>query len=118
MIAVRWVGSPVGIRVMRRENFQFAAGLRDAMQLGDETDYVGHMLDYMATNNLFKLIVAEWKRKDAEIVNHVSVAARIRVDANRAGKLVLATAYVQNSLGGFGHALSFSATANQRTDRD
>src|SRR5689334_14149335 len=113
MIAMRWVGSPVGIRIVWCENFQFAARLRDAMQLGDKPDHVRHVLNYVATNNLFKLVVAEWIRKDAEIVNDVGVTARIRIDANRARKLVLATAYVQNSLGGFGHALSFSATANQ-----
>src|SRR5690242_18551980 len=118
MIAMRWVGGPVRVRVMRRENFEFAAGPGDAMQLRHEPDHVRHMLDHVTTNDLFKLVVVERIRKDAEIVNDVGVTARVRVNADRAGKFILATAYVQNSLGGFGHAISFSATTNRRTARD
>src|ERR1044072_2536850 len=118
MVAMRRVCWPVGIRVVWGENLQLAAGFRDAMKFSDEPDHVRHTLDHMAANNLFKLVVAERIRKDAEIVNDVGVTARVRVDADRAGKFILAAAYVQNSLRGFGHAISFSATANQRTDRD
>src|SRR5689334_12542556 len=118
MIAMRRIRWPVGVRVVRRENLEFAAGPGDAMQLRDEPDHVRHVLDHVTTNDLFKLVVVEWIRKDAEIVNDIGVTARIRVDANRAGKFVLATAYVQNSLGGFGHAISFAATTNRRTARD
>src|ERR1043165_3364804 len=115
---MRWVSGPIRVRVMRRENLEFTAGPRDAMQLVDEPDHVRRVFDHVTTNDFFKPVVVERIRKDAEIVNDVGVTARIRVDADRAGKFILATAYVQNSLRGFGHAISFSATANQRTDRD
>ena len=82
------------------------------MQLGDKADDIRHMFDHMPANNLFKLVITERVRKDAEVVDHVGMAARIRIDADGAGEFILATAYVQNSLRGFGHAISFSATAN------
>lgn len=90
---------------MRCKDLELAAGLRDAMQLRDESDHIRHVLNYMAADNLFKLIVTERIRKDTEIVEDISMTARIRIDADRAGKLVLSAADVQNSFGGFGHAL-------------
>jgi hypothetical protein len=100
---------------MRREYFQLPAGLRDAMQFRHESDHIRNVFDYVAANNLFKLVIGEGIRKDAEIVNDVGMTTRVGVDTDRAGKFILATTYVQNSLRGFGHALSFSATANWRT---
>jgi hypothetical protein len=65
------------------------------------------MLDHMTTNDFFEFVIRERVRKDAEIVNDVGMTARICIDADSAGKLILAAAYVQNSLGGFGHANQF-----------
>ena len=115
MIAVRRIGGPIGVRVVRRENLESAAGLGNPMQLRDEPDYIRHVLDHMTANDLFKLVVTEWIRKNTEVMNDVGMTSRVRVDADRAGELVLAAAYVQNAFAGFGHALSFSAAANQRT---
>ena len=97
---------------MRREDLQLTTWPRNAMQFIDEADDVGHMLDYVITNDLFKLVVGEWIGKNTKVVNNVGMTTGIGVDADRAGKFILATAYVQNSLRGFGHAISFSATAN------
>ena len=66
------------------------------MQLGDETKHIRNVLDHVTTNDLFKLIVAEWIRKGAEIVNDVCVASRICIDADRAGKFVLTAADIKN----------------------
>jgi hypothetical protein len=55
------------------------------------------MLDHVPANNLFKLIVGEWIRKVSEIVNYICMTPRIRIDAERAGKLVLTTANIKNS---------------------
>ena len=82
---------------MRRDDFQNAAGFRDAMQLGNETKHVRHMLDDVTTNDLFELVVREriWKR--SQIVNDVCMTQAICIDADRAGKLVLTAADVKNS---------------------
>ena len=59
------------------------------MQLIHETENVGNMLDHMPANYFFKFIVGEWIRKDPEIVNHICMTQTIRIDADRAGKLIL-----------------------------
>ena len=66
------------------------------MQFGDEAQHVRHVLDDVTTNYLFEFIVRKriWER--AEIVNDVSMAQSIRVDTDRAGKLILTTADVEN----------------------
>ena len=112
VIAVCRIGGPVRVRVVRREDLQLTTWPRNAMQFIDEADDVGHMLDYVITNDLFKLVVGEWIGKNTKVVNNVGMTTGIGVDADRAGKFILATAYVQNSLRRFGHAISFSATAN------
>src|SRR5687768_8100767 len=100
---------------MRREDLQRPARLRDAMEFRHKSDYVRNVFDHMPANDLFKLVICEGIRKDAEIVNDVGMTTRVGVDTDGAGKFILATTYVQNSLRAFGHALSFSATANWRT---
>jgi hypothetical protein len=77
------------------------------MQLCDEADHIRNVLDHVVTNYLFKLIVGEWIGKDAEIVNNIGVTTRIRVNANCAGKFVLATAYVRTRFVGSDMRLVF-----------
>ena len=66
------------------------------MQFGDEAEHVRHVLDDVATNYLFEFIVRKRIGERAEIVNDVSMAQSIRVDTDRAGKLILTTADVEN----------------------
>ncbi len=66
------------------------------MQLRDETDYIRNVLDYVTTNDLFKLIVAERIGKGSKIVNNVCMAQRVCINTDRAGKFVLTTANVKN----------------------
>jgi hypothetical protein len=87
---------------MRRENFQNAAGLRNPMQLVNETEYIWNVLDHVATNDLFKFVIRERKWIGAEIVNHICMTQTIRVDADRARKFVLTTTDVED-LFAFGH---------------
>ncbi len=81
---------------MRRNDLYLATGLRYAMQLIYEPKHIRNMLDHVTTNDLFKLVVNErvWKR--SEIVNNVSVTQAIRIDADRSGKFVLTTTYVED----------------------
>jgi len=100
---------------MRRNNLQFAARLRDAMQFSDEAEHVRHVLDDVATNYLFEFIISErvWKR--SEIMNHISVTHAIRIDADRSGKLVLTTTNVEDLLPGrIAHAYCSSVAKSCR----
>ena len=87
---------------MRRNDLQFAAGPRDAMQLIHETENVGNVFDDMPANYFFEFIIGERIGKDSEIVNHICMTQTIRIDPDRAGKLVLTTTDVKN------HALVFA----------
>src|ERR1700720_2947515 len=84
---------------MRRDNLDSAARLRDAMKLRDKGHHVGHVFDNMAADNLIELIVAERIRHDTKVVNHIGMAARVRVDAYSAGVLVLSASDVKDSVG-------------------
>ena len=77
------------------------------MQLIDEPKYIRNMLDHMTTNDLFKFIVGEWIWKRSEIMNDVSMTQAIRIDADRSGKFVLTTTYVEDLLGSIGHARDY-----------
>ena len=90
------IGCPIRVRIMWGDDLQSTTWLGDAMQFVHETEHVGNMLDDVATNDLLKLIVVEWIWKLAEVVNYICMAQRIRIDADRAGILVLSTTNVKN----------------------
>ena len=124
MISMRWIRCPIRIRIVRRNDLQPASGLCDAMQLGDEPKHVRHVLDHVTTNDLVELIVSERIRNDAQIMNDVGVTPRVRIDTDRAGKLVLATTDVEdascNRSGtiAVAHAISSYSKGAQPTLRD
>lgn len=68
------------------------------MQLINEAKHIRNMFDHMATNDLFKFIVSEWVWKRSEIVNDISMAQAVRIDADRSGKLILTTTDIKNFL--------------------
>lgn len=82
---------------MWSKDLQPPAGLGDAVQFSHKSKHIRNMLDDVSTDDLFKFIVAERIRERAEIVNDVCMTAWIRIDANRAGKLVLTAADIKNS---------------------
>lgn len=81
---------------MRCDDLQDAAGFGNAMQFGNKTQHVGNVLDDVTTNDLFEFVVRERIRKRSQIVNDVCMTSTISIDADRAGKLVLTTADVEN----------------------
>lgn len=99
LIAMSWIGSPVRVRVMRRDNSDAAAGLRDPMQFSNEHHHVRHMLDDVTANDLIEFAIGEGIRHDAQIVNHVCLRTGIRIDSDRARMFVLAAANIED-LGG------------------
>jgi len=68
------------------------------MELGDEAENVGHMLNDVPANYLLEFIVAKRIRKGAEVVNDIGMAQSIRIDTDRTGKFILTTAYIENLL--------------------
>ena len=88
---------------MRRNDLQPSAGFCDPVQLRHKTKHVGNMLDHVAANDLFKLIVVKRIWKGSEIVNDVCMTQRVCIDANCAGKLVLTAADIEHTF----HALVF-----------
>ncbi len=96
MIAVRRVGRPIGIRVMRRNELYASAVFRNAVKLGDESHHVGNVFDNVVGDDEIKFVVRERIRNDSQIVNHVSRRARVVVQANRAFVLIRAAADIEN----------------------
>lgn len=80
---------------MRRNDFQFAPGLRNPVKFVHESENVRNMFDDMPANNFIKLAITEGIRKDAKVMYDVSVTARVRIDANRARYFILAATDVQ-----------------------
>ena len=66
------------------------------MQLIHEAENVGNMFDHVPANYFFKFIISERIWKDTEIVNHICVTQTIRIDPDRAGKLILTTTDIKN----------------------
>lgn len=77
MVAVGWVGRPVGIGVMRRNDFDNTAVLRNSMQLAYKRHYIRNVLYHVTANDLIKLVVRKWIRHDAEIVNNICMGTWI-----------------------------------------
>ena len=91
-----WISSPIGVGIVWCNDLQPAARFRDAVQLGDEPEYIRNMLDDVATNDLFEFIVSEWIRKHSQIMNHICMTQTIRIDPDRAGKFVLTTTDIKD----------------------
>ena len=81
---------------MRCEDFQYAARLRDAMQLVYKSKHVRHVLDHVTTKDLFEFVIGKriWKR--TEIVDDVCMTATVRIDADSAGKFILTATDIEN----------------------
>jgi len=96
VITMSRVGGPVGIGVMRRHDPDAATWSGDAMQFGDEGHHIGHMFDHMAADDLIEFVVAKRKGKDTEVMDDIGIAARIGIEGDGAGKLILAAADVES----------------------
>ncbi len=77
VIAMSWIGGPVRVCVMRRDNSDAAASLGDPVQFSHERHHVRHVLDDVTANDLIEFVVSEGIRHDAQIVNHVCLSSGI-----------------------------------------
>ena len=98
MVSVGWIRWPIGICVVRRNDFYQSAGFSYAVKLADERHDVGDVLDYVTTNDLIKFVIAERIREDTQVVNDVRVRPRVGIYSDRARILVLTAANVQSLL--------------------
>ncbi len=96
MVAVGRVGWPVRVGIVRRYDFDQAAGSRDAVKFAHKRHHIRNVFDDVPTNNFVKLIVGKRIGNVSEIVKYVGVCSWIRVDPNRARILVLSAAHVEN----------------------
>jgi len=54
------------------------------------------MFDHMAADDLIEFVVGKRKGKDTEVMDDIGIAARIGIEADGAGKLILAAADVES----------------------
>lgn len=102
VVSVRGVRRPIRIRVVWCDYFEPSARLGDSIQLVYESEDVGYVLNDVTTDDFVELVVVERIGEDAQVMNEVRLSSRIRIDTDRARKLVLPTPYVQNFYRGFG----------------
>jgi len=95
VVAVRRIGGPIGVRIVRGDDQNSAAGPGDAVQLGNKCHHIRNMFGDVTTDDVVEFVIRKriWNR--SKIVNDVCVGLRICVDADRAGGLVPATTYVE-----------------------
>jgi hypothetical protein len=102
MMPVRRVGVGGDVGEVWRVEADTAAGLRDAVEFGDDGEHVFEVLDHLIADDEVELVVGERVGHAVEIVDHVGVRQRVAVHADRAGRLMLAAADVENlHRGGF-----------------
>ncbi len=99
MVAVRWVGRPIRIRIVWGNNLDVAACFGNAMQLRDKVHHIGKMFDHVTTNDLVELAIREGIWNNAQIVNYIRLSPRIGIDTDSTRVLVLTAADVENPFG-------------------
>ena len=57
VVAVRRIGGPIRVRIVRRDDQNSAAGPGDAVKLGNERHHIRNMLGDMTANDLVKFVV-------------------------------------------------------------
>jgi len=95
VVAVRGIGGPIGVRIVRGDDQNSAAGPGDAVKLGNKRHHIRNMLGDVTANDVVELVIRKRIRNRSKIVNDVCVGLRICIDADRAGSLVPATTDVQ-----------------------
>ena len=81
---------------MWSRNTNSTAGSGDPIKLRNEGHDIGHVLGDMAADYFVELIICERIRKDTQIVDYIGVGPGIGINADRARRLVPATADVEN----------------------
>jgi hypothetical protein len=72
----------------------------DAVQLVDESNYIGNMFNNMSTDNGLEFVIAERIWKLAKIMKDISMTPRVGIYANRPWEFILPAADIQNPFAG------------------
>ena len=96
VVAVCRVGGPIRVRIVRRDDQNPAAGLRDAVEFGNKRHHIRNVLCDVTANDVVELVIRKRIGNRSKIVNDVCMGLRICVDADRAGGLVPATTDIKN----------------------
>ncbi len=96
VIAMRRVGRPVGVGVMRRDEADRPAMSGDPIKLADKRHNIRNMLDHVTRYDQVKLVVRERVGNDAEVVDNVRGGSRIVVQADRTFKFIGPAADVED----------------------
>src|SRR5256885_11149642 len=81
---------------MRSNYIDPTAGFCDAIQLSNKGHHIRHMFGDVTADDLIKFVIRERIRNDAEIMNHISMAFRVRVDSDCPWRFVPAATNVEN----------------------
>jgi hypothetical protein len=96
MISMGRVGRPIGICVVRRNDFYQTRRFSYAMKLANKRHDVRNVLNDVTANDFIKFVVGKRVRDRAQVVKDIGVGPRIRIYSNCARIFVLATSYVEN----------------------
>jgi hypothetical protein len=94
--AVRGIAERAEVGVMRRRDEQPAARCQYAMEFLHRADHIGDVLDHVNGAQLAEGAVAKRVRKTVQIAQHVGAGVGVAIDADGAGVLVDAAAYIEN----------------------
>ena len=98
MISMRRIRGPIRIGIVRRDDFDPAAGPGDAMKFRNKRHHIRYVFNHMAADDFIELIVGEGIGQYPQIMNDICVATRIRIDTDSPRVFVLATADVEDLL--------------------
>jgi len=73
VVLMRWIGGPIRIRIMRRDDFYQPSRLGYAMKLANEGHYVRHVFNNMTADDLVKFVIRKGIRNGAEVVDNICV---------------------------------------------
>src|SRR5437763_10514552 len=69
VVAVRRIGGPIRVRIVRRHDQNSSPGLRDAVKLGHKRHHVRNVLSDVTANYVVEFVISKRIRNRSEIVN-------------------------------------------------
>lgn len=77
MIPMSRVGGPIGIRVVRSDDFDQTRRFSDSVEFANKGHYVRHVFDNMPADDYVEFVVRKRIRKSSEVVNDVRIGPGI-----------------------------------------
>ncbi len=90
------IGCPIGICVMRRDEFDRSAVFCYSVKFGDKRHHVRHVFDNVTRNDQIKFVIGKWIWHASKIVDHISRRARIVVQPDRTFIFICTATDIEN----------------------